>query len=91
MPRGVGYYHEALSQYDKRIVKHLYNNSAIQVLVASRDVCWELDSTAHLVVVMGTQYFEGREHRYVDYPSTKFYKMFGKAIQPSRMVEAVAS
>ncbi|KAL2018870.1 hypothetical protein VTK56DRAFT_295 [Thermocarpiscus australiensis] len=84
LSHGVGYYHEALSQSDKRIVKHLYNNGAIQVLIASRDVCWELDCTAHLVVVMGTQYFEGREHRYVDYPLSEVLQMFGKAMQPSR-------
>ncbi|KAI5466670.1 pre-mRNA splicing helicase [Mariannaea sp. PMI_226] len=84
LSHGVGYYHEALSQSDKRIVKHLYDNGAIQVLVASRDVCWELNSTAHLVVVMGTQYFEGREHRYVDYPLSEVLHMFGKALRPSK-------
>jgi pre-mRNA-splicing helicase BRR2 len=84
LSHGIGYYHEALSQSDKRIVKHLYNQGAIQVLVASRDVCWELDCTAHLVVVMGTQYFEGREHRYVDYALGEVLHMFGKALEPSR-------
>jgi len=84
LSHGVGYYHEALSTSDKRIVKHLYNNGAIQVLIASRDVCWELDSTAHLVIVMGTQYFEGREHRYVDYSLAEVLQMYGKAVQPSK-------
>ena len=82
LSHGIGYYHEALSTSDKRIVKHLYNNGAIQVLVASRDVCWELDCTAYFVVVMGTQYFEGREHRYVDYPLSELLQMFGKASRP---------
>lgn len=85
---GIGYYHEALSSSDKRIVKHLYNNGAIQVLVASRDVCWELDCTAHLVIVMGTQFFEGREHRYVDYPLSEVLQMFGKATRP--MVDKIS-
>jgi pre-mRNA-splicing helicase BRR2 len=79
---GIGYYHEALTAIDKRIVKHLYGNGAIQVMVASRDACWELDCTAHLVVVMGTQYYEGREHRYVDYPLSEVLQMFGKASRP---------
>lgn len=82
LSHGIGYYHEALSTNDKRIVQYLYTNGAIQVLVASRDVCWELDCTAHLVVVMGTQYFEGREHRYVDYPVSEVLQMFGKATRP---------
>jgi pre-mRNA-splicing helicase BRR2 len=84
LSHGVGYYHEALSQSDKRIVRHLYDNGAIQVLIASRDVCWELNSTAHVVIVMGTQYFEGREHRYVDYSLSEVLQMFGKALRPSK-------
>ena len=76
---GIGYFHEALSMGDKRIVSHLYTIGAIQVLVASRDVCWELNCTAHLVIVMGTQFFEGREHRYIDYPISEILQMFGKA------------
>ncbi|CAK7562243.1 MAG: Pre-mRNA-splicing helicase BRR2 [Sporothrix epigloea] len=84
LSHGIGYYHEALSEMDKRIVRHLFVNGAIQVLVASRDVCWELDCTAHLVVVMGTQYFDGHEHRYVDYPVSEVLQMFGKSLKPAR-------
>ena len=76
---GIGYFHEALSAGDKRIVSHLYTIGAIQVMIASRDVCWELNCTAHLVIVMGTQFFEGREHRYIDYPISEILQMFGKA------------
>ena len=79
---GIGYFHEALSNNDKRIVSHLYSIGAIQIMIASRDVCWELDCTAHLVIVMGTQFFEGREHRYIDYPISEILQMFGKATRP---------
>ncbi|KAL8642146.1 MAG: hypothetical protein Q9228_001138 [Teloschistes exilis] len=79
---GIGFYHEALSRDDKRIVSHLYSVGAIQVMVASRDVCWEINLTAHLVIVMGTQFFEGREHRYIDYPISEILQMFGKATRP---------
>lgn len=79
---GIGYFHEALSSSDKRIVSHLYSIGAIQVMIASRDVCWELDCSAYLVIVMGTQFFEGREHRYIDYPISEILQMFGKASKP---------
>ncbi|KAL8714924.1 MAG: hypothetical protein Q9220_001437 [cf. Caloplaca sp. 1 TL-2023] len=79
---GIGYFHEALSYNDKRIVSHLFSVGAIQVMVASRDVCWEINLTAHLVIVMGTQFFEGREHRYIDYPVSEILQMFGKATRP---------
>ncbi|KAI9830786.1 MAG: DEIH-box ATPase [Phylliscum demangeonii] len=82
LSHGIGYFHEALSVNDKRIVQHLFTNGAIQVLLASRDVCWELECTAHLVVVMGTQFYEGREHRYVDYPLSEVLQMFGKTSRP---------
>lgn len=84
LAHGIGYYHEALSANDKRIVSFLYTKGAIQVLVASRDVCWELDCLAHLVIVMGTQFFEGREHRYIDYPISEILQMFGKASRPQQ-------
>ncbi len=79
---GIGYYHEALTWNDRRIVQHLYVKGAIQIMIASRDVCWELDCSAHLVIVMGTQFFEGREHRYIDYPISEVLQMFGKASRP---------
>ena len=79
---GIGYFHEALSTNDKRIVSHLYSIGALQVMVVSRDVCWEIDCTAHLVIVMGTQFYEGREHRYIDYPISEILQMFGKASRP---------
>ncbi|EDN06152.1 hypothetical protein HCAG_02755 [Histoplasma mississippiense (nom. inval.)] len=79
---GIGYYHEALSNSDKRIVTHLFKLGAIQVMLASRDVCWEINFNAHLVIVMNTQFFDGREHRYIDYPISEILQMFGKASRP---------
>ena len=82
LSHGIGYYHEALSNNDKLITGGLFAAGAIKVMLASRDVCWDLDMTAHLVIIMGTQFFEGREHRYVDYPLSEVLKMFGKASRP---------
>ena len=79
---GIGYYHEALSPSDKRIVSHLFSIGALQVMVASRDVCWEINFSAHLVVIMGTQFYEGREHRYIDYPISEILQMFGRGSRP---------
>ena len=81
MSHGVGYLHEALSVSDKRIVSHLYSMGALQLMIASRDMVWELKASAHLVIVMGTQFYEGREHRYIDYPISEVLEMFGKATQ----------
>ena len=83
LAHGIAYFHEALSGDDKRIASHLYSIGAAQIMVASRDVCWEVNLSAHLVIVMGTQFFEGREHRYIDYPISEILQMFGKANKTS--------
>ena len=53
-------------------------------MIISRDCCWEVQSNAHLVVIMGAQFFEGREHRYIDYPISEVLQMLGKAGRPSQ-------
>ncbi|KAL1643346.1 Pre-mRNA-splicing helicase BRR2 [Diplodia intermedia] len=84
LSHGIGYYHEALSAFDKRAVEHFFRVGAIQVLLVSRDCCWEINVNAHLVIVMNTQFFEGREHRYIDYPISEILQMFGKAGRPGQ-------
>ncbi|GAA6043916.1 hypothetical protein JCM8097_004108 [Rhodosporidiobolus ruineniae] len=83
LEHGVGFYHEALSKQDKRIVETLYSSGAIQVVVASKDTAWSIPLTAYMVVIMGVQSFEGKEHRYVDYPFTDVLQMMGRACRPS--------
>lgn len=82
LEHGIGFYHEALSKQDRRIVEQLYESGAIQVIVASRDTCWALPVSSHMVIVMGAQYFEGKEHRYVDYPMKDVLQMIGRACRP---------
>jgi pre-mRNA-splicing helicase BRR2 len=82
LSHGIAYYHEALADSDKRIVESLFSQGAVQVMLVSRDCCWEVQSNAHLVVIMGTQFFEGSEHRYIDYPISEVLQMFGKAGRP---------
>ncbi|OZJ03702.1 hypothetical protein BZG36_03306 [Bifiguratus adelaidae] len=81
---GVAFYHEALSKRDQRIVRQLFESGAVQVLVASRETCWGLNLRCHLVIIMGSQYFEGKEHRYADYPLTDVLQMVGCASRPQQ-------
>ncbi|KAH7919595.1 Sec63-domain-containing protein [Leucogyrophana mollusca] len=82
LKHGIGYYHEALDKQDKRIVERLFQSGAVQVLVASKDTAWSLPVASHMVIVMGVQYFEGKEHRYVDYPVMDVLQMMGRACRP---------
>lgn len=35
---------------------------AVQVMVASRSLCWGMNIAAHLVIIMDTQYYNGKIH-----------------------------
>jgi pre-mRNA-splicing helicase BRR2 len=79
---GIAFYHEGLSKNDKKMVRTLFDKGAIQVVVASRDCVWGLELQSRLVVIMGSQYYEGKEHRYVDYPIPDVLQMMGRASRP---------
>ncbi|KAI9462917.1 Sec63-domain-containing protein [Lactarius psammicola] len=82
LKHGIGQYHEALSKQDKRIVERLFQSGAIQVLIASKDTAWSLPVASYLVIVMGVQSYEGKEHRYIDYPVMDVLQMMGRACRP---------
>jgi pre-mRNA-splicing helicase BRR2 len=58
-----------LSETEKKAIKFLFSTNAVQILVCTREVCWEVDVFCHLVVVMDTQYYDGRDHRFPCLPS----------------------
>ncbi|XP_020102625.1 DExH-box ATP-dependent RNA helicase DExH12-like [Ananas comosus] len=82
LPLGVGYLHEGLSELDQEIVTQLFLSGTIQVCVATGSMCWGRALPAHLVVVMGTQYYDGRENAHTDYPITDLLQMMGHASRP---------
>uniref|UniRef100_A0A2I2ZMB8 Helicase C-terminal domain-containing protein n=1 Tax=Gorilla gorilla gorilla TaxID=9595 RepID=A0A2I2ZMB8_GORGO len=79
---GVGYLHEGLSPMERRLVEQLFSSGAIQVVVASRSLCWGMNVAAHLVIIMDTQYYNGKIHAYVDYPIYDVLQMVGHANRP---------
>ncbi|GAM21299.1 hypothetical protein SAMD00019534_044740 [Acytostelium subglobosum LB1] len=76
---GVGFYHEGLTALEKRTVEKLFQSGAIQVLVATHSVCWSLDVYSSLVIIMGTQLYQGKTTRYVDYAINDVLQMIGRA------------
>jgi len=79
---GVAYLHEGTSDLDKRIVEKLFSSGAIQIVVASRNLCWSLTLEAYLIIVMDTQYYNGQDHTYEDYPISDMLQMCGRANRP---------
>ena len=55
----------------------------IKVVVATAATCWGMTSVAHLVVVMGTQFFDASGSGSSDYPVTDLLQMMGRASRPN--------
>jgi pre-mRNA-splicing helicase BRR2 len=88
LSQGVAYMHEGLTQGDKRLVESLFDSGAIQVVVAARALAWSLTIQSHLVVIMDTQYYNGKLHAYHDYPVTDILQMVGRANRPTEDTDA---
>jgi pre-mRNA-splicing helicase BRR2 len=79
MSKGVGFVHPGMLESDRRRVWELYDEGVLQVVVVPHMLIWEVTQKAHLVVIMGTEFYEGKEHRYVDYAITDMLQMMGLA------------
>lgn len=67
---GIGLHHAGICKEDKAIVEKLFFSEKIQVLVATSTLAWGVNFPAHLVVVKGTEFYDGKTKTYVDYPTT---------------------
>nr|CDS20805.1 Activating signal cointegrator 1 complex subunit [Echinococcus granulosus] len=90
LPYGIGIHHAGLRENDRRIVEELFVNQKIQVLIATSTLAWGVNFPAHLVIVKGTEYFDGKTKRYVDYPITDVLQMMGRAGRPQFDTEGKA-
>ena len=79
---GVGIHHAGLFERDRKTVEELYVNMKIQVLIATATVAWGVNFPAHLVIVKGTEFYDGKLKRYVDMPITDVLQMIGRAGRP---------
>lgn len=79
---GIGMHHAGLHERDRKTVEELFVNCKIQVLIATSTLAWGVNFPAHLVVVKGTEYYDGKSRRYVDYPITDVLQMMGRAGRP---------
>ncbi|CAF3701746.1 unnamed protein product [Rotaria sp. Silwood1] len=82
LPFGIGIHHAGLKDRDRHIVEELFVNQRIQILVATSTLAWGVNFPAHLVIIKGTEYYDGKTHRYVDFPITDVLQMMGRAGRP---------
>ncbi|KAG8388729.1 hypothetical protein BUALT_Bualt02G0155600 [Buddleja alternifolia] len=87
---GIGLHHAGLNDKDRSLVEELFANNKIQaiilfttlVLVCTSTLAWGVNLPAHLVIIKGTEFFDGKAKRYVDFPITDILQMMGRAGRP---------
>ncbi|KAH6801139.1 U5 small nuclear ribonucleoprotein helicase [Perilla frutescens var. hirtella] len=79
---GIGLHHAGLNDKDRSLVEELFANNKIQVLVCTSTLAWGVNLPAHLVIIKGTEYFDAKSKRYVDFPITDILQMMGRAGRP---------
>jgi len=80
---GIGFFYESLTELERDVVEHLFISGAIQIVVATREMSWGMSMNAFLVIIMNTQFYDGREHRYADYAVADILQMMGRASRPN--------
>ena len=68
---GVGIHHAGLCESDRTTVERLFVSQAIMVLVCTSTLAWGVNFPAHLVVVKGTEFYDAKTKRYVEFPATE--------------------
>jgi len=75
---GIGFVHNGMMEGDLNAVVDLYRKGTLRVIVCPADLCWKLHCFAQLVIIMGTEAYDGREGRHVDYPLVDLLHMMGR-------------
>merc|ERR1719387_3152014 len=87
---GIGIHHAGLPDRDRKVVEELFVEAKIKVLIATSTLAWGVNFPAHLVIIKGTEYYDGALKRYVDFPITDVLQMMGRAGRPQFDTEAVS-
>ena len=76
---GIGFVYDGMKDADFKGILSLFRDGILPVLICPFNSCWKVNVSSYLVVIMGTETFEGKERRHVDYPITDLLHIMGKA------------
>ena len=71
-------------------MERLFVEQKIMVLVCTSTLAWGVNFPAHLVVIKGTEFYDGKQKRYVDFPVTDVLQMMGRAGRPQFDQQGIA-
>ncbi|GIX64234.1 DEAD-box helicase [Babesia caballi] len=87
---GIGIHHAGLHDSDRTRVEDMFLKGHIKVLIATSTLAWGVNLPAKIVIIKGTEYYDGKAQKYVDYSVTDIMQMVGRAGRKAQDKEAYA-
>lgn len=80
LEHGIGIIHEGLSKQEIALMKKLFKEGAIRILIVTQNFCWELIGlSSNMVILMDVEKYDGAEGRMIEYPMADVLQMEGLA------------
>lgn len=73
---GIGIIYKGIAADDRKCIEKLHMRKVLSLLLIARDCCFESPITSS-AVILGTQWFDGKEHRFIDYSANEVLEMIG--------------
>ncbi|EGR33236.1 hypothetical protein IMG5_058560, partial [Ichthyophthirius multifiliis] len=76
---GIGFVYEGMLEDQRTLIENLYNAGALQIIISTYKLCWELNLYAQITVILDNQRYNGQERKYVDYTIPDMLQMISYA------------
>ncbi|KAK6200925.1 RNA helicase-related protein required for pre-mRNA splicing [Scheffersomyces amazonensis] len=76
LPYGIGLFYKGMHPTDELIVQSLFDNNHINILIATKDSA-SVTPSCGKVIIAGTQEYDGKDDRYIDYSINTILEMVG--------------
>ena len=73
---GVGILYTGMNEKDKKIIQDLYNHNSFPILLITKNFSYDAPK-ADMVIVLGTEYFDYKNNRYVNYQADTISEILG--------------
>ncbi|CDR95380.1 hypothetical protein BBBOND_0205380 [Babesia bigemina] len=87
---GIGIHHAGLQDSDRTRIEDMFTRGQIKVLIATSTLAWGVNLPAKIVIIKGTEYYDGKTKKYADYSVTDIMQMVGRAGRKIHDKEAYA-
>lgn len=76
---GIGILYTGMNENDRKVIQNLYNHGAFSILLITKDISHDAPKS-DMVIVLGTEFFECKTNKYINYQANEILEMLGCVI-----------